>query len=1410
MQRSSAVNLAAKGFRCCPISSIYQDFRLHANGNPLVDISKVSRLLYLDYDSQRTWSVSCKGGPARKTVVYFEFDEHDSRYNTISSLLLYLLNAIAWRFWEGSDYQISVELAFLRDVHSWSFEPLFHLYSSFRRAMANELTIFISRFDQCPAELRRRFLELVLEEQSYNDSDYRLILSTLARDDLAVASFPDEPRINLEDSPAANQWKDSMAQELRSGLSTLLARRPIYYDLRPQLEGLLEQCNSVPCLGRVILTWLGIHHRGKPRPKIAEMINKLSPLTAENIVRVFIASLAPTLRTRVETVFNWVKNAAEPWSPESLTEALAVYESDGGRQPSFEDVDAEGTMSEIEDALGGIITVKDGDVRFSHPSFYGVPEVGFEESGEEATAKANSTMAETCLRYFQLRCAQETLAQLSRDNLTLEDIPSPWETPLESAVISLPRTSMADGPFKPKLKELVDNLFASNGARAGCCVPFWILSNPFSRMQRSYISTLPVLAMLGLEDLLQETVEIQKGQPTFEKDCWFAITEAARAGRKTILHRLLGQVAAVDEAELGLALHWAAAGGDPEIVNVLLDKIPNLEIFHWPDGLMHQAAAAGLTDLLAAMVLAGCGINEVSEDYYGAPPVSIAAWRNQVSTMESLLSSECKPDLTIKDSPGETTLDNAITGLGHPRMVEVMLQGGARVNTDEDASSAILEKAARGCNHKAIDVLIKGFKTETDLNSVDVLRLALVTAAKNGSQESVGVLLHHGADPNAECDGATALYEAVAGNSPGIARLLLTHGPKLDMDKTPEGQLKLLMRAVETGNTELVSLLIDHGGEVNFVDPNAGAFDKTPLAYACAEGHLEIVKLLLAKGANINYTGDASDAPMLSALQRCQVEVAKYLLQDEIVDVKWAASDGTTALHAAILEPSIIPELLRRGAPPDCHSTYYGTPLQIAASTNIPRAIEALLANDPKPECVKCLLKTGANPKPNNKSGRDAADVLLQTIESDSDDALECFRLLLCAPDGICVDRVDEQGRTRLHAIQEKTPVSVVQLLVKANAPLDLQDEDGHSPLSVAVGKGNESVARYLVNQGANVNRRSPGFGSILHLAVGRGDLEIAKFLVDSGADLELVDPEYGESLLYTALGIEESAKMLAMVRYLVDEVKVPVNKPGGAEFGYPIIRAAYLASMNFPYCLWFLKFLIRRNARLDVADSQGRHAVHIAFLVKAGANIDVKDALGRKPIHFAASATWGGCFRYLLGTTFKIDINEVDSDGWTPLMWAAPSGSLYNVEALVERKTDIWARGRGSDAKDEWSALKLFNFCGSLMKEVARLEPEERTRVGPDGETEEWDDEVHKSEEGDSKYNADVGICIRCKSCFVDIQGTQWKCVSCIDDFSLCFKCALHQSTVHNEDHRFEEIGPMYWKEHTGYGDHSDDAVMC
>ncbi|XDG08410.1 hypothetical protein ABKA04_008025 [Annulohypoxylon sp. FPYF3050] len=1399
---------------------------LHANGHPSIDIAEASRRFYLDYDVRATY-FKFKRRFSRSTI-YFEFNQHDSRYDKISSLLTYLINNIAWRFWDGISELIREELQFLKDMHLWSLEDLYHLYSKFRSMTAAEnLTIFIGCFDQCPENERQWFLRRVLQERDCCEKRYRLIISTQARDGLAVDRFPDEARVNLEHCSAAHMSIDRLTKDLKSRLTALVKVRPIYEPFQTQLDDLLEKCGNELFLGHIILNWIQNNLRGQPMSVIAKKIDDFSPLTTENVARVIIASLEPRLQMRAKNVFNWVKHALEPWSPGALIDALMVYEG-GDEDPYLNDIDFYSMMDELAKELSGIITIKDGHVMFSHPSFYCAPELFIEGDPKDWASKVNSTLAKICLRYPQNKNVEVSPERLPLD---MTNADGPWTTSLDAtkispyprnsliwyAILFWPRHYQASGEFKPK--KLVYELFSNIEARAGWEYLSWLSGNPWTRIQRSYISTLPVFAMLGLEDLVEEATKPENRKPSFEKDCWLAIIEAARAGHERIIQALLEQVT-IDVEELQTALHWAVASRNTDIINILVKKIPDLNTFEWPENIIFQIAAAELNDLLTTIPRSSLDINKISS-LWGASPLIIATWRGHTSTVDLMLKLDPKPDLTIKDNVGDTVMTTAAL-LGDSCLVETLLQGGANLEATNESGARAIEKAIFTGAYKTLDALLKGGYGDTESKG-DGDGPPLVVAAGIGMLECVRVLLNHGADPNIECESGTALYKAVSRDHIDVVRLLLEWKPKPNMNITPKDEKMLLIRAVCTGNTELVSLLIEHGAEVDFVDPNC-FFARTPLCRACKEGDLEMVKLLLEKGAGINYTGESSDTPLFTALIERQTKVAEYLLQIEGVDVHWTDADKLGSLHAAIAQPAIIPKLIKMGASIDERSNTHGTPLHFAAKYGFHQTIEVLLENDSRPnlespydgqhsdypaigctplqlscicgypKCLEVLFKAGADPAYENE-GMDAIDFIFDSIASwgdnqnREDQAQECLKLLLSEPYRVPVEHSSKKGPTRLHSITEKTPISLVEILIEAKVQLDIPDKDGYTPLAVAIREGNEKVAKYLIEQGASINTFSPTFGSILHFAVSKGMLDLVKQLMKLVTDPETVDPKYGQSLLYTALGIPDYRNLKKMVRYLVEDAKVSVNKRGG-NFGYPMVLLGHLGMVDFvrSHCYaQLMKYLIRHKAQINVSDYQGRRAAHFAglwnkddgleVLEEAGAELDAKDKFGRMPIHFAAAQFRETCLKFLSDKFQDRHINVADNDNWTPLLWAARSGGPSTIEEIMRRDADLNVRGRAYD-ENRWSLIKLMKFSGFAYL-IDMLNLKERVDINQD-EEEEWVKPGHKKS-------------VACESCLVMIIGMQWKCIDCTHDFSLCFKCFGYRTDIHDPDHIFTEIGPLY-----------------
>jgi ankyrin repeat protein len=1354
---------------------------IHGSGSPLVDISEVSRLLYAEYDSSLTGGQGGANGSPEKSVVYFEFDQNDGRYRNISSLLTYLVDTMLWHFWPETETLAYQELTYLSDINAWTVKDLYHIYSRLRSRLASklDLTFFISCFDQCQADERKWFMDRILHEQTYSEASCRMIISTSSSDGLGIDRIIQGRHVNLLASPLFAKSSDNLMDEYTLNLKRLIDARPIYDNFLSQIQYVLQSCNNAPELGRIILTWLESCHRGSSKNEVAVTIDKLSSVTVETVIDTIISTLTTSLKVKCETAMDWITHAAEPWSPEALVEALKVHMSPN-EEPCLDDLDNEAEIAELEKALCGIIIIENRNVKFSHPSFYRV--TGPNE--EESRARINSSIATACLRYFQFERVQKTLDESCSARLAT------CFTPLDAVVVFHPRITMAEyavrfwhrhylasGEFKPK--HLVHELFGNKQARASWEVTFWLLSNPFTRIDRNYLSTLPVFAMLGLEDLVGEKLISEEGQPWFNDDCWDAIIEAVRSGSARIARKLLDLVT-VDAKKLQKALLCAAVQDNSEILDVLLAKASQLESFQWPQNLLHRAATMGQENVLCAMLKAGSDVNK-NGIYFGACPAINAAWRGQVSALALLLNSENKLDLSMEDFEGDDLLMVAVR-VGDPDLVKLIIDAGAKLknDTDDADNKGMVVEAIKRSAHRVVDLLLQsgvlfGVGERKGENELEL-------AACRGRLECVRVLLRHHEKMDAQCTTGKPLHGAVAHGHKDVVRIFLEHDPKPSMDVTPPGQNTLLVRAIYTGDIDLVSLLIEHGAKIDYVDPK-GDFAKTPLSRACVEGRIDLVKLLLKSKADVNYTGGESDPPLFAALFYLKADVAKYLLKETDPDVMWRASDGMGMLHAAFYQHEILSDLLSKGAPID-GTSIWGTVLHMAVRDGCLSSIKTLLNNDPKPnleavveenspnshefgytplqlacannsfESIKLLLEAGANPYIKNRENEDLVDILLR-VEPGSEDCEKALKLLLSMPYSLTV----EPGRCWLHSIHEKTSVNVMRLLTESKSDLDVRDKEGYTPLAMAISKSNKDVAKYLIEQGGKVNVFHPTYGSILHLATSKGDLDLVKLLLKSGADPEMVDTDYGESLVYTALGIEDSTKLYKMMRYLVEEAKVPVDRMGG-KFAYAIIRAAHMTKAFPEVGTRMLKFLIRHKARLRVTDNQGRRAAHfvctstssdgIKVLIQGGEDMLGCDTFGRLPIHFAASNPDPSCFHYLLDECSEAHVkfvNTRDNDQWTPLMWAARSGSIATVHKLLSENAECWTRSIDGG----WSALKLANFADRPPSLTEQLVPKKHSRVKQDGSEEEWGDSFHRAQTGHKKD-------VVCDSCLVVSKDTPYK----------------------------------------------------
>lgn len=1310
----------------------------------------------------------------------------------------------------------------MSDTRSWSRADLYHLFDVLRRSPSvHEITFFISCFHHCESADRRWILERIAAQQRCSDMPYRIIVSTSCEDDLPAGSFDGITplRINLSECSALHKNVQEQTDTIRDELyndfrSTLTRKHPTYQNSTEVLEGVIEDClqSGAPYLGRSILRWLAHFSHGMSEANITKAIRMLSPATPQNVMRTFIAYLPGHLDVRwAKSVIHLIQYAAEPWTPEALAEALAVQGSP--RDDAFGPVEHASVFRDIENAFCGLVTTRGRNVRFAHDSLYDID--FFHSSGgedDDHEASIHGELATICLRYLCSREAQERVCsalpsqfQCSSDS----SLPLPTllacrrRSLMEYAVRFWPLHYRSSASYKPL--DLVLKLFRNQEARGAWEMAHYTMSNPFTRIERTYRSPLPVFAMLGLKDLVDASIAHEISLPfsdgdDFERSCWFAITEAARSGNQKIAQSLL-RIVDVDQSELSEAIFWAASrDGADGVLDDLFEQWPPSKLkdmnFDWPEHVIARAAASGLANnLLHAVVESGHDMDALCA-YWTAPPLFAALWWDQKDTVAFLLGLGVKMDLKASSMSSNTMLEAAMIR-GNRDVTEMLLETEAQLSPDIKLIKPLWIALSQGA-FIAVELLLQKARSQPSGKFFPVtLNELLKIAVKRGCEQSVRMLLANGADASTTWSGSRPLIlKAAENNKPAVVRILLQ---KMDeLGHVYENKEALLTEAVYHGDLEMASWLIEHHKhEARISEEDSHHIKALPLA--AASGDLDMIRILVAAGADTNFA--LEDAPLSLALMKGRREAVRLLLEMG-ANVLWAAPDGYTALHAALHFPEIIPDLIRHGARVnarsewgdvltvfvrDCRSDNMGFRALVALINHAGKELDVnAICDDRGPvgssiacyvgfaplhiaceraleRCVEVLLVAGADPDLQTRDGETALSLCLRSEEKDSVD--RCVRRLLARRPNVLA--LGKYKNTILHGLGILTPVTAVELLIRAGAPVDLENEAGETPLVVAIEAGNVRVAEYLVTAAkVRVNLLHPRFGSILHLACKQGHQKLVRLMIDAKADPSSVHRDFDESLLYAALDIRDAGARARMVKYLVDDVKLDVNSKGG-RFKYPIIRAAAQCGPEEEAESRILEFLIRRGADVDVSDEQGRTAVHLAAAStrdrglrllldgKPQASANAVDKFGRMPIHFAAASNSANSIRFLLREGFVTDVNVQDSEGWTPLHWAARSSKDPDVfKELLDRKADVWARGRyGDDSEDVetfWSPLRLANFSnwGSAWMLEPAATARERIRGG---RVEVWDDAEHKSRRGHLKR----GEC--CWGCLVVSQLQFW-----------------------------------------------------
>jgi uncharacterized protein len=100
----------------------------------------------------------------------------------------------------------------------------------------------------------------------------------------------------------------------------------------------------------------------------------------------------------------------------------------------------------------------------------------------------------------------------------------------------------------------------------------------------------------------------------------------------------------------------------------------------------------------------------------------------------------------------------------------------------------------------------------------------------------------------------------------------------------------------------------------------------------------------------------------------------------------------------------------------------------------------------------------------------------------------------------------DDESRTGLHYAALNGNLTIIAILIKARAKLDVKDKLGNTPLHLAADRNQAEAAQLLLDVGAPVDAENKNGMTPLMTAASRGNIEIVQALLTKGASTSKTD----------------------------------------------------------------------------------------------------------------------------------------------------------------------------------------------------------------------------------------------------------------------------------------------------------------
>lgn len=376
-----------------------------------------------------------------------------------------------------------------------------------------------------------------------------------------------------------------------------------------------------------------------------------------------------------------------------------------------------------------------------------------------------------------------------------------------------------------------------------------------------------------------------------------------------------------DLSGVRIALYFP--GNREEVENIIRTTFDFKEQKHFPehnaskdvnDSLKYKKVFSGYLATHYRVTLKSTDLSEVNQRYAQAN-IEI-----QIASILMHAWAEVEHDLIYKPLQGELSemelsILDSLNGL--------VLSGEIALNNLQKAIKDRVDKQdIRFNNHYELASFLADYiKTtkpdkfkELSLQSVNILFRFLQLAKLDKPSELKNILINFEIQ---EEDFIHRLIYQIIGESTDLCIKYIKASREVKPNETysTSVETEALATASFLGRSSLVMELINKGADVNPKDEGS----ISPLVYAIMKNHVDIAKLLVEKGANINtYIKALNGCSLLSlALQLKNIEIVKLLIENKAnVNIRDKGKDGATPLQMAIFmkEKEFIEMLRNAGA----------------------------------------------------------------------------------------------------------------------------------------------------------------------------------------------------------------------------------------------------------------------------------------------------------------------------------------------------------------------------------------------------------------------------------------------------------------------------------------------------------------